>query len=191
MLDYVNDLAASIKDLTGYYSNLVENTYHKFEKIFGNHEDFLRFKEKINKRYSSIKLDLLPSHIKTFFIRITSALDDKESWVNSVVQDLVGSTLQNISDIDLEKLDNRLEKSFLELDHLVDLHKIKLENNQEVYRIEVTTTKGGDDPEQFIVNEQDIKKAEDLTNKMKKLLNNDNNINKIALIKLLKRLKSE
>ena len=191
MLDYVNNLAASIKDLTGYYQCLIENTYQKFENILGQHKDFIKFKKTISKRYSSIKVDLLPSHIKTFFIRLTSALDDKESWVNSVVQDLVGSTLQSISDIDLEKLDNRLEKSFLELDHLVDLHKIELDNNQEVYRIEVTTTKGGDNPEQFIVNEKDIKKAEDLTDKMKGLLKKDNNINKIALINLLKRLKSE
>ena len=191
MLDYVNNLAVSIKDLTGHYQCLIENTYEKFENILGHHEDFIKFKKTIVKRYSSIKVDLLPSHIKTFFIRLTSALDDKESWINSVVQDLVGSTLQSISDIDLEKLDNRLEKSFLELDHLVDLHKIELDNNQEVYRIEVTTTKGGDNPEQFIVNEKDIKKAEDLTVKIKGLLKKDNNINKIALINLLKRLKSE
>ena len=191
MLDYVNNLAASIKDLTGYYQNLVESTYHKFEKILGKHKDFLKFKEIISKRYSSIKVDLLPSHIKTFFIRLTSALDDKESWVNSVVQDLVGSTLQNISDIDLEKLDNRLEKSFLELDHLVDLHKVELVKDQEVYRIEVTTTKGGDTPQQFIVNEKDLKKAKNLTDKMEKLLMKDNNINKIALINILKKMKNE
>lgn len=191
MLDYVNNLAASIKDLTGYYQNLVESTYHKFEKILGKQKDFLKFKEIISKRYSSIKVDLLPSHIKTFFIRLTSALDDKESWVNSVVQDLVGSTLQNISDIDLEKLDNRLEKSFLELDHLVDLHKVELVKDQEVYRIEVTTTKGGDTPQQFIVNEKDLKKAKNLTDKMEKLLMKDNNINKIALINILKKMKNE
>jgi len=191
MLDYVNNLAASIKDLTGFYQNLVESTYHKFEKILGKHKDFQKFKETVSKRYSSIRADLLPSHIKTFFIRLTSALDDKESWVNSVVQDLVGSTLQNISDIDLEKLDNRLEKSFLELDHLVDLHKIELNKDQEVYRIEVTTTKGGDTPQQFIVNEKDLKKAKNLADKMEELLIKDNNINKIALINILKNLKHE
>ncbi|MBR51408.1 MAG: hypothetical protein CMD58_02715 [Gammaproteobacteria bacterium] len=191
MLEYINNLATSIKDLTGYYKCLIENTYNKFENVLGQKKDFIKFKQALNKRYSSIKVDLLPSHIKTFFIRLTSALDDKESWINSVVQDLVGSTLESISDIDLEKLDNRIEKSFLELDHLVDLHKIELDNNQEVYRIEVTTTKGGDAPEQFIVNEKDIKKAEDLTDKMKSILIKDNNINKIALINLLKKLKSE
>ena len=145
----------------------------------------------LNKRYKSIKVDILPSHIKTFFIRLTSSLDDKESWINSVVQDLVGSTLLNISDTDLEKLHNRLEKSFLELDHLVDLHSIELNKNQEVYRIEVTTTKGGDTPQQFIVDEKDKDKADKLSEKLRKLLGADSNINKVAIINLLKKLKSE
>jgi hypothetical protein len=191
MLEYVNNLALSINDLTGYYKNLVSITYKKFENILGDHDDFLNFKKSIFKRYSSLKSDILPSHIKTFFIRITSALDDKESWVNSVVQDLVGSTLENISDIDLKKLDYRLEKSFLELDHLVDLHKVELNKNQEVYRIEVTNTKGGDQPEQFIVNEDDLEKANELVDNLNNLLVKDNNINKIALINLLKTLRNE
>ena len=89
------------------------------------------------------------------------------------------------------KLDNRLEKSFLELDHLVDLHKIELNKDQEEYRIEVTTTKGGDTPQQFIVNEKDLKKAKNLADKMEELLIKDNNINKIALINILKNLKHE
>ena len=189
MLDYINDLAKSIKDLTGHYQKLIDTTYQKFEDILGEQNDFLKFKKTLIKRYSSIKVDILPSHIKTIFLRLTSALDDKESWVNSVVQELVGSTLQNISDIDLEKLDNRLAKSLLELDHLVDLHKIDLDKDQEVYRIEVTTTKAGDAPQQFIMNKNDLEKAESLTEKMQDLLTNDNNTNKIALINLLKNLK--
>jgi len=170
---------------------LVDNTYHKFEDIFGENIDFKKFKRVVNKRYSSLKPDLLPSHIKTFFNRVSSALDDKESWINSVVQDLVGSTLQNITDTDLEKLDNRLIKSFLELDHLVDLHKVELNKDQEVYRIEVTTTKGGDIPQQFIVDEKDNVKVDLLANQLEKILSSDSNINKVAIINLLKRLKNE
>ena len=41
--------------------------------------------------------------ILNVFIRLTSGLDDKESWINSMVQDLVGCTLQEI-DIDYDKL---------------------------------------------------------------------------------------
>jgi ABC-type cobalamin/Fe3+-siderophores transport system ATPase subunit len=191
MLKYINDLAFSIKELTSYYQKLVENTYHKFEDIFGENIDFKKFKRVVNKRYSSLKPDLLPSHIKTFFNRVSSALDDKESWINSVVQDLVGSTLQNITDTDLEKLDNRLKKSFLELDHLVDLHKVELNKDQEVYRIEVTTTKGGDIPQQFIVDEKDHAKVDLLADQLEKILSSDSNINKVAIINLLKRLKNE
>ena len=191
MLKYINDLAFSIKELTSYYQKLVDNTYHKFEVIFGKHVDFKKFKTTVNKRYSSLKPDLLPSHIKTFFNRVSSALDDKESWINSVVQDLVGSTLQNITDTDLEKLDNRLIKSFLELDHLVDLHKVELNKDQEVYRIEVTTTKGGDIPQQFIIDEKDNVKVDLLADQLEKVLSSDSNINKIAIINLLKRLKNE
>ena len=92
---------------------------------------------------------------------------------------------------DLEKLDNRLKKSFLELDHLVDLHKVELNKDQEVYRIEVTTTKGGDVPQQFIVDEKDNVKVDLLADQLEKVLSSNSNINKVAIINLLKRLKNE
>ena len=148
-------------------------------------------KKNISVRYKSIKSDLLPAHIKSFFIRLTSGLDDTESWINSIVQDLVGCTLKEISDIDYDKLKNRFETSFLELDHLVDLHNVKLRKEQEIFRIEFTTSKGGDQAQQFILDKGAQEKADELADNLLGNLSSDINTNKLALIKLLRKISSK
>ena len=189
--EYIISLKEAIDELNLYYSSLIDNTYSHITKILSETDDFIELKNNINSRYKSIKSDLLPKHIKSFFIRLTSGLDDKESWINSMVQDLVGCTLQEISDIDYDKLKNRFETSFLELDHLVDLHKVKLKKEQEIFRIEFTSSKGGDQAQQFILDKSSQEDADELAKNLLGKLSDDINTNKLALIKLLKKISSK
>lgn len=189
--EYIVALKNAIDELNNYYKSLIDITFSHIVDILSETEDFVDLKKNISVRYKSIKSDLLPAHIKSFFIRLTSGLDDKESWINSIVQDLVGCTLKEISDIDYDKLKNRFETSFLELDHLVDLHNVKLRKEQEIFRIEFTTSKGGDQAQQFILDKGAQEKADELADNLLGNLSSDINTNKLALIKLLRKISSK
>lgn len=90
-------LQKAIKEIRTSYDALVTR-FENFliEEFVGKKISFEQYKEVLQKRYINLKIHLLLPNQKTFIQRLNSKLDDKNAWLNSLCQAVIGNTLQNI-----------------------------------------------------------------------------------------------
>ncbi len=125
---YIHQLQESIRDLRTCYDDLVNRVEAFFLKDLGYANlDFATYKKRLIKRYKSIKEHLLLPHQRIFFARLTSPLDDRESWLNSIVSALLKKNLNKLRDEEEELLLDKLSATFRELDNLCDLHEVEID----------------------------------------------------------------
>lgn len=82
----------------------------------------------------------MPPELRTFQQRILSKLDDREAWLNSMANALLGKSLENFDDADEAVFQSRFQHHVHELDNLCDLSQRQHEFNPEVedfFRISV------------------------------------------------------
>src|SRR5690606_40002440 len=72
--------------------------------------EFPLYKEQIILRYSEIKTYLMLPHQRTLYQRINSGLNDRNSWLSSLVQGLIGKNLESITDAEEEIIHERSEE---------------------------------------------------------------------------------
>lgn len=113
---YFEQLRSCIKEIQTCYDVLLE----RFEDyicrdILGLKvdEEFEVWRRQLQKRFAKAKKDLLPPHLRTFFMRINSPLDDKQAWLNSISQAVISKGLDSIQDFE-EDILHRKFKDFVE-----------------------------------------------------------------------------
>ena len=122
------------------------------------------------------------------FARLTSPLDDRESWLNSIVSALLKKNLNKLRDEEEELLLDKLSATFRELDNLCDLHAVGIdEAKEEVIKIDITTLDSGTKAHQLRLSKQKSKKVSNLLTTIEKLLGKDKTVNQAVLIKLLQK----
>jgi len=93
----------------------------------------------------------------------------------SIGQNLIGKPLDTIDDGEEELLKDRLQSMMIELDNLQVLHKIKSEDGQKVYKLDITSEEGTKttnvriDKESLVKVAESIVDIEDILGKNKKL----------------------
>ncbi|MGB0931443.1 MAG: hypothetical protein ACPGVB_11735, partial [Chitinophagales bacterium] len=186
---YVHQLQASIRELRTCYEELINRIEACFLKDLGyTNMDFASYKKVLKKRYKSIKTHLLLPHQRIFFARLTAPLEDKNSWIGSIVSVLLKKNLNQLRDEEEELLLDKFAATFRELDNLCDLHELDIDDTkEEILKIDITTLDTGTKAHQLRLSKQKSKRVNALIHEIEKSLDKDKVVNQAVLIKLLQK----
>ncbi len=197
----IKHLSASKESLENYIANLqgairelriaVDELTDRIElfivsEIMGNKKiKFPAYKETLQSRYSGLKEHQLLAKQKSFLMRINSPLDDRKSWIASIVHAVIGKTLETLRDEDEEILKDRLLFMVQEMDNLSELSAHQQNDQEELIKLDLTTSEG---LSKNIIRVPTGKKEEirKQTLEIKKLLGKDRRVNLAILSQLLK-----
>jgi hypothetical protein len=186
--NFIIKLEASVREIRSSYDNLISRIeeYIKTDIIQNNYE-FKDYKKTLQKRYKKIKRHLLLSSQKNLLQKIDSEIDDKIIWLNSIALILVGIPLEKFKDEDESLFCEKINKSFQELDDLLDL---SIDESDEAFEESISITIGGLGKEfkkkTIRVPKEKNKIILELEEKIKLLLTKYDNISAIVLSNLLK-----
>jgi hypothetical protein len=190
LIDFASKLQASIREIRGSFDALVVR-FETFlcEDVLGQTMDFIQYKSSLQHRYSGTKRHLLLPNQRTFLLRLDSAIEDKQSWLNSLAQVLMNKTMENFEDADEILLYDRFQKMVLDLDSLSSLSKVESDDTaEEVLAVKIDTFFSSINPKivRFPKNkahEIDYAKAKIVTQ-----LGKDRIVNIAAVVRVLKDL---
>lgn len=134
------DLRDAIRELRNAYEELLSRFESIINSLWNSNNAFSDYKAQLRQRYQgALKQYLLLPYQKTFYDRLCSPLDDRAAWLSSVAQATVGKTLDQITDKEVDQLQERFLNLIHELDNLNDMamQNINLEQ-EEVFKFELT-----------------------------------------------------
>lgn len=142
--DYIIDFQNRIQEIKGSFEDLL-NRFELFicNEIVGKKVDFKTYKSILQKRFASIKEHEALTKHKIFLLRVQSKLDDRDSYLMSICQALIGKPLNQIKDSDEKQLMSKMSSIVKELDNLVDLNKVKVDEGELLIKFELTTKDEG------------------------------------------------
>lgn len=189
---YILKLEQSIREIRSSYDNLITRFESFINKEIGQNDlEFSKYKKYIQRRYKNIKRHLLLPNQKNLLQRIDSEIDDKNIWINSIVQILYGIPLDKIKDEDEDLIYEKIKKALQELDDLLELSEnIKDEISETGVRISLSSF--GVEAKKYTLripkNKEFENKLKEVENNISKLLPSDDTLKKVALYNLLKDL---
>ena len=181
--DAIRELRTCFNDYTDRIEILILNEFGLKDKAFAE------YKKIITKRYKPIKINLLFSKTKVFLNRLNSPIEDRNAWIDSLVQVLMDKKTEEIKDEEKNILNEKLLDIFRELDNLIPVHKAKKNNpKDQVIKFDITTEKGTKS-NQLIISQNKVKNIKNLEVKLLSLIEEekDSLIQKAAIIKILQR----
>lgn len=187
--NYFSDLRETINEIRNSYGSLIDRVENFItDEIVGENLPFPEYKEKLQKRYKKLKTDLLLPHQLVFYQRLYSELDDKESWINSVVYSCVGKSLDRFDDTDENVLYEKLSSLTHELDNLCDISSGDIEfDKEDAFKVEITSYLDGLQKSFIRLPKNKNREIEKLEKKIIKVLGEDTKVNIMTLTKLLQR----
>lgn len=187
---YTTNLQDAVRELRTAYDGLIKR-FEDFlcDEFVGHTCSFDEYKTHFQKRFSKLKKHMLLSNQRTFVQRIDSALDDRKAWLNSIVQSVVGKTLEDFSDKDEIMLYEKFKAMILDLDSLTKISRTEIDDNkEEVIGVKIDSFFSKIDPKVVRVPKSKSKEIETLKNNLKNNLGKDNTSNIAAVLNLLKEL---
>lgn len=181
-------LKEATRELNGAQGKLLNTIETIINKEIGSSSlSFPENKELLQARYKKIKTNKLNTKQKVFFQRITTALDDRSSWISSLAFAIVNKTLDNFTDKDIELFRSYYPSRIHELDNLSEIsNKDVDQDKEEVLKLEITSFVKGVQNKLIRLPKSKSKGLEKLENQIKPILNTGNKQENIAiLIKLL------
>lgn len=186
--EYVNKLHNCIRELRLAFDDLINRIEKNILQILGLEKfEFPLYKEKIITRYSGIKTYLLLPHQRTLYQRINSGLNDRKSWISSLVQGLIGKNLESINDDDEKIIHDKFNTLFHEFDSFLEFANLDIDTQrEEAYKIEITSTNEGSLGAVIRLTKEQEYKSKEVEQKIKKSMSPNKKLNQIALINILK-----
>lgn len=186
--EFVNKLHISIQELRTGFEELINRIETYLLNEFGIEKiKFPKYKDIIFQRYSTIKKHLLLPHQKTFYIRLFSALEERNTWISSIVHSLLGKSLENITDDEEELIYEKLNNIIKEFDSLCEFTNLEVDYSKEVaIKLEISSTNNSFQKSIIRFPKTKIKEHKKLETEIGKLLTKDKSINQMVLLKLLR-----
>lgn len=190
---YIENLQFAIREIRKSLENLFDRLEEFIQdEILGEKLEFEDYKTKLQGRYSKIKRHRCLPHQKTFLMRIDSPLDERNLWLSSISQALIGVALENINDSQEIKLYEKFKEVVLELD---SLHRIASsgfdEDKEEAIEIELSSFGNEKSKNLIRLPKSKINEIEGIHGKLEKSLTGDKITDIYALASLLKKLMSQ
>ncbi|HEY0669617.1 MAG TPA: hypothetical protein VGD22_15650 [Sphingobacteriaceae bacterium] len=188
--EYSETLQDAIRELRSAYNNLQDRFETIILSIWNKAYSFLEYKDQLRARYSnSLKQQLLLPYQKTFYQRLCSPLEDRNAWLSSISQAVVGKTLDKFNDQDELKLHEAFLNWIHELDNLNDIALQKIDLNvEEVFKLEITSAEQGLKNKIIRLPKQKEPNVQKYVDSLNHALKDANRFTKIAILaKLLKK----
>ena len=184
---FVEQLNASIYELRTAYTHLLDRVEEKLLKVLRIEKgEFNDYQDLIQRRFHSIQQDLLLPKQKTFYKRLMSPLDERDSWIKSICDVLLGKNLHEMKDEEEGFLMLQLDGTLHDLEKLIDLHALKQERqSDEIFRFEVLSHSGSMQKETIIVSSELMQDIDILIDRLSVVLGESKEVNKAALLRLL------
>ena len=122
-------------------------------------------------------------------MRLTSELDDRTSWLNSLVHSLLNKNLDAINDDEEEILYSKIDKIISEFDNLCEFSKLNIDNSsEEAIKVELNSINDSLKKDIIRLSKKEIKAIEKVEEKFRDELfkTHDKKLRKYLLLKLLK-----
>ncbi|TXN36088.1 hypothetical protein FVB32_16140 [Flagellimonas hymeniacidonis] len=185
--EYIIEFQNKIEEIKSSYGHLkIRLESYINQEILGADSKFPQYKEKLKKRFSSLKEHQILNKHKVFLMRINSNINDRDSWLVSVCQSIMGKPLDSIKDSDEKVLKDRLSLMVKELDNLTDLNRIEQHDEETVLKLELTSIDGGLKEHLLRIPNSKQKIIADKIKNIKKELEDDENMKIPILAMLLK-----
>jgi len=186
--EYINKFQTTTDELNNTYEQLL-NRIELFvsNEILGEKLAFPKYKNRLIKRFKGVKEHHLIPKQKTLIQRINSPLNDRDSWIASIAQTVIGKSLSGITDQDEILFKERLKHFVQELDNLVELEKIAIDNDKEVvFKLDITSQQKGMSPHILRIQKATIKANNKVINEINNSLGTEKQTRITILAKLLK-----
>jgi hypothetical protein len=185
LAEFAVKLNDAIQELKGAYGELL-NRIETFicTEILGKTMEFEGYKNALAKRYKDVKEHRLLPKQKVFLARLNSPLNDRDSWLASIGQSLLGKPLERIADGEEDVLKDRIKHIVEELDNLQEIHKMKIEDGEQVFKLDVTTADGMR-TQNVHISKKKLEDVKALSSEVEKLLAKNKNLTLAVLGHLL------
>jgi len=190
LVDFARRLQDSIREIKGSLEALV-GRFELFlcDDVVGQQMNFAQYKSNLQKRFKDIKRHLLLPNQRTFLMRLDSAIEDKQSWLNSLAQVLMTKTLEDFEDSDEILLYDRFQKMVLDLDSLSTLSKVESDDSsEEVLAVKIDTFFSAINPKIIRFPKSKAQEIEVTKDKIMSQLGKDRIVNIAAVVRILKDL---
>ena len=183
--EFAVKLNDAIQELKGAYDELL-NRVETFicTEILGKTMAFEGYKNALAKRYKGVKEHRLLPKQKVFLARLNSPLNDRDSWLASIGQSLLGKPLERIVDSEEDILKDRMKQLVQELDNLQVIHKMNVEDGEQVFKLDVTTIDGMRS-QNVRISKEKLEDVKGLSKEVEKLLAKNKNLTLAVLSHLL------
>ena len=146
---------------------------------------FEEYSLNLKNRYSGVKEHHLKGHQKSLYWRLSMDFNDRNTYLMSIGQAVLGKSLERINDKDEETLKIELKKSLEELDNLVDLSKSEVDENDELIKLRLSTFQNGDSEKTVRITKEQKSKVEAISSEIESILRQDKNLRLHILASLL------
>ena len=155
-------------------------------QVVGRTVEFEHYKRRLQDRFKGLEKHRVPADLRVFQDRITSKLDDRESWLNSLANCLLGKSLNNFDDADERSFQDKFQQQLHELDNLGEMSKANPDAEAEdIFRLGISTF-GKKEQTRIIRRPKQVSAADVVVeNEIRALLGNDKARSLAILARLL------
>jgi hypothetical protein len=187
LAEFAVKLNDAIQELKFAYAELLDRLeWFISDEILGKRVAFESYKKALAKRYSDIKEHCLMPRQKVFVARLNSPLNDRDSWLASIAQALLGKPLDQIKDFEEELLKDRFALMIRELDNLLELNQSGAEEGEQVFKLDITTHEGLKS-QQVRIAKNKQKEVDEVADRVTQLLSKHKGITLAVLSKLIEK----
>ena len=189
---FIERLNDSINEIRIAYEGLLNRFEENIcDTLNFNSNNFTTYKSKIQARYKSLKPHLLIQKEKVFLNRIMSKLDERDSWLKSIADVILGKSVEKMNDEDEALLMDNTRKVFSNLDNLLELHSLADDVDNEVVQFQFTDVSGKTVKQNIVLSPSDEKYVSKLQEDLAKVLSKNEKLSAAAIIRYLKNLHDE
>jgi len=186
--NYIIDFQNHIEEIKHSFNNLL-NRFELFiqNEVIGKKVEFKKYKDKLQARFSSIKEHQALTRHKIFLMRINSNLDDRDSFLMSLGQALLGKQLNAIKDFDESVLYDKFRSLVSELDNLTELNEVKIDDDESLLKLQITSLDNGTIEKVVRLSAKEKKEVESISKQLNKGLSKNKSLKIPVLLSMLKK----
>lgn len=191
---YIRELQGAIRELQNCFDALVDRVEAQLLDILGlSAVVFPAYKAAIAERYKSLRVHLLLPKQKTLHLRLLSALEERNAWLESIVQAVLGKNMRQMRDEDELIVYDKLREAIQALDNLCELSALTDDTAQAAPAVRVEITSTGQGSQKFLhrVPMQKEDEVAAVVTKLRAQLSADASVNISALTRLLQEVMSK
>lgn len=168
---YIAALKDGIRELRTAYIRFLDRVESFIaNEVLHSSSDFSIYKTLLQKRLHGIESKFIRPELRVLRQRINSPLDDRDSWLASIGQAIIGKPLDRFSDEEEHKFFAELKSKLDELFSLQDLSQVAETADDEVFKVELLRPGAAKNTQLVRIKPEESEKLNDLTQKISGIL---------------------